>query len=140
MMSDHFSFQMFQPSSVTFNELRLRAVLRGNDSKLTSIDFIAYTRCVNYLMRLILFNFFIRIGLQFNINSLIILPKWLPIIIAVVELWYWNSLQLVGYYSHLNVFEFPRMIIFKFWEEEKDTKTQVRRIRKLRCYVNVFTG
>ena len=102
-------------------------------------------------MRLIFFKFFIQKELQFYIVTFKITSFWghtaletfLPLLIAVLELRYWNNLQLVGY-SPLNIFDCPKMIslevIFQLWKEKKVTRTQVRLIRRLRSHRNAFTG
>lgn len=86
-----------------------------------------------------LFNLFIKIKLQSNIvflkvtalGSHTVLETVLPLPITMVKLWYWNSLELVGY-NRLNVFQCPKMsfleIILQFRENKKVGRTQVGRI------------
>lgn len=65
------------------------------------------------------------------------------ILIEVLELRYWNSLQRVGY-SRLNIFDCPKMscfeVIFQSRKEKKVTMTKIRLIWRLRYHRNVFTG
>lgn len=71
------------------------------------------------------------------------LEMFLPQLITVIELRYWNSLQLVSY-SYSNVFDCVKMssfeVIFQLRKEKKVTRTQGRWIRRLRSHRNVFTG
>ena len=65
------------------------------------------------------------------------------ILIAVLDLGYYNNLLLVGY-SRLNAFKFSKMtslqIMFQSREWEKVIRTQVQRIGRLRSHKNIFTS
>ena len=108
-------------------------------------------RYVNKVMKLIFFTYIIPIMLQLNIvpfkvlalGSHIVLKMVLPLLIALLELGYWNSLQLVSY-SCLNVVQGPKVtslvVNFQSQREKKVTRTQVGQIKRLRSHKDVLTG
>lgn len=95
-----------------------------------------HKRYVNSVMRLVFSNCFTGIKLQIHIVSFKVttlgshtaLQTILPFLITVLELGYWNSLQLFGY-GCLNILQCQKItyieVIFQSWEQKKFTWTQV---------------